>query len=266
MEYVKTAFSKVNDQNAKKIVLHLCKHKGRELTRKELLDDLNLDMSDEKLEEKLEAMVRTDIINQGQTNFDYRCVGDNIFDKVFRGVYQKEIEHFEVDEIKKEYTQSFEKLKRQYQRLQGKYNYQKGYFAEYLILDHLRLYAREKNELLKSITRYLPKDFDFCDYSRVWKYDFAPEYSRHFNIDIFARSAVAGDYSIIGEVKSREVKKFSKDEVIEFEKKFAEVKKLENIDRAVGFIFSRCGFTKDAQAYCQQKGIACSEDKRWLEL
>jgi hypothetical protein len=53
--------------------------------------------------------------------------------------------------------------------------------------------------------------------------------------------------------------------VIEFEKKFAEMKKLENIDRAVGFIFSRCGFTKDAQAYCQQKGIACSEDKRWLE-
>jgi hypothetical protein len=66
-------------------------------------------------------------------------------------------------------------------------------------------------------------------------------------------------------VKSREVKKFSKDEVIEFEKKFAEVKKLENIDRAVGFIFSRCGFTKDAQAYCREKGIACSEDNRWLE-
>ncbi len=265
MEYVKTAFSKVNDRNAKKIVLHLCKHKGREMTRKELLDDLKLDMSDEVLEEKLEAMVRTDIINQGQTNFDYRCVGDNIFDKVFRGVYQKEIEHFEVGEIKKEYSQSFEKLKLQYQKLQGKYNYQKGYFAEYLILDHLRLHALEKNELLKSITRYLPGDFNFCQYSRVWRYDGSPEYARGLSVDIFARSQDPRNYSIIGEVKSREVKKFSKDEVIEFEKKFAEVKKLENIDRAVGFIFSRCGFTKDAQAYCRQKGIACSEDERWLE-
>lgn len=37
MEYVKTAFSRVNDQNAKKIVLHLCKHKSREMTRKELI-------------------------------------------------------------------------------------------------------------------------------------------------------------------------------------------------------------------------------------
>ncbi len=52
---------------------------------------------------------------------------------------------------------------------------------------------------------------------------------------------------------------------MEFEKKFAGVKKLENIDRAVGFIFSRSGFTKDAQDYCKEKGIACSEDERWLE-
>jgi hypothetical protein len=40
---------------------------------------------------------------------------------------------------------------------------------------------------------------------------------------------------------------------------------LENIERAVGFIFSRCGFTKEAEDYCKEKGIACSEDERWLE-
>ncbi|MGD2088064.1 MAG: hypothetical protein PVH61_17930 [Candidatus Aminicenantes bacterium] len=137
MEYVKTAFSKVNDRNAKKIVLHLCKHKGREMTRKELLDDLNLDISDEKMEEKMDALVKSDIIGQGVSNFRYHAVADNIFDKVFRGVYQDEIENFDVGQIKKEYTQSFENLKRQYRKLQGKYNSQKGYFAEYLILDHL---------------------------------------------------------------------------------------------------------------------------------
>jgi hypothetical protein len=265
MEYVKTAFSKVNDQNAKKIVLHLCKHKNREMTRKELLDDLNLDMPDEKLEEKMDALVKADIINQGQTNFDYRCVQDNIFDKVFRGVYQKEIEHFDVNQIKKEYDQSLEKLKQQYRRLQGKYNYQKGYFAEYLILERLRLQVRKKNELLKSITRYLPGDFNFCDYARVWRYDSSPVYTKRFSVDIFARAQSAGDYSIIGEVKSREAKKFSKEEAVSFERKFAEVKKLESIERAVGFIFSRCGFTEDAEAYCKEKGIACSEDERWLE-
>ncbi|NIM12335.1 MAG: hypothetical protein GTO45_09495 [Candidatus Aminicenantes bacterium] len=265
MEYVKTAFSKVNDKNAKKIVLHLCKHKGREVTRKELIDELHLDIPDEELEKKLDALVKSDIIKQGQTNFDYQCVQDNVFDKVFRGVYQKEIEHFDVGQIKKEYNQSLEELNKQYRSLQGKYNYQQGYFAEYLILDQLKYRALEKNELLKSITRYLPGDFDFCDYSRVWRYDSSPEYARRFSVDIFARSRSPADYSIIGEVKSRDVKKFSKDEVIDFEKKLEEVKKIENIERAIGFIFSRSGFTKEAEAYCQERGIACSEDERWLE-
>jgi hypothetical protein len=265
MEYVFSAFKKVNGKNAKKIVLYLCQHRDREVTRQELLDELALDMDDAELEEKLEALVKGDIINQGQTHFDYRGVQDNIFDKVFRGVYEKEIREFDVRVIKKEYSEELEKLKKQYNSLLGKHNCQKGYFAEYLILDQLKLHARENNDLLKSITRYLPKDFDFCDYSRVWRYDSSPEYARGLSVDIFARSQSPGDYSIIGEVKSRDTRKFSKEEAVAFETKFAEVKKLENVDRAVGFIFSRSGFTKEAEDYCRKKGIACSEDKKWLE-
>jgi hypothetical protein len=265
MEYVKTAFSRVNDRNAKNIVLHLCKHKGQEVTRKDLLEKLNLDMSDMELEEKMDALVKADIIQQGRTNFDYQGVQDNIFDKVFRGVYQKEIEGFEEGEIKKEYRTAFEKLKKQYYSLLGKFNYQIGYFAEYLILDQLRYHAREKNELLKSITRYLPPDFDFCHYSRVWRYNSSPEYKKGFSVDIFAPSENPDDYSIIGEVKSREVKKFSKDEAVHFLGKFEQIKKMENLERAIGFIFSRSGFTKEAEAYCHEEGIACSEDEKWLE-
>lgn len=265
MEYVTTAFPQINDQNAKKIVLHLCKHRNRELTRKEILEDLKLDMTDEELEKKLKALVKSDIINQGQTNFDYQGVRDNIFDKVFRSVYEKEIREFDVKVIGKEYKEAFNKLKKDYYKLQGKYNYQKGYFAEYLILEQLRLRARKKNELLKSITFYLPDEFNFHEYSRVWKYNSSPEYTKSFSVDIFAVAQSSDEYSIIGEVKSREVKKFSIDEVKAFEKKLAEVKKLENLERVQGFIFSRCGFTQDAQDYCKKKGIACSEDERWLE-
>ncbi|UCH96215.1 MAG: hypothetical protein JSV88_04985 [Candidatus Aminicenantes bacterium] len=106
-----------------------------------------------------------------------------------------------------------------------------------MILDHLKLHAREKNELLKSITRYLPGDFNFCDYSRVWRYDSSPGYARGFSVDIFARAQSPHDYSIIGEVKSRDLKKFSKDEVVHFLGKFEAIKKIENLDRVIGFIF-----------------------------
>jgi hypothetical protein len=265
MEYVSSTFKKVNGKNAKKIVLYLCQNRDREITRAELLKKLNLGMEDSELEEKLEAMVKGDIISQGASNFRYRGINDNIFDKVFRGVYGEEIQNFDVRMIREEYSEELEKLQEQYNRLLGKYNCQKGYLAEYLILDQLKLHAVKNNELFKSMTRNLPGDFDFCDYSRVWRYDSSPEYARGFSVDIFARAQSADDYSIIGEVKSRETKKFSKEEVIEFERKFHEVKKLENIDRAVGFIFSRCGFTKEADQYCKTKGIACSEDEGWLD-
>jgi hypothetical protein len=37
-----------------------------------------------------------------------------------------------------------------------------------------------------------------------------------------------------------------------------------NIERVIGFIFSRCGFTGEAEDYCREKGIAYSEDEKWL--
>jgi hypothetical protein len=265
MEYMAKAFPKINDRNAKNIVLHLSKNRDREWTRAELREEFNLEMPDADLEKKLKALVKTDIINQGRSYYSYRGVNDNIFDKVFRGVYEEEILKFDAKVIRKEYNEELEKEKMRYKRLLGKYNWQKGYFAEYLLLDRLRLHGRNNNKFLKSITRYLPADFDFCDYSRVWRYDSSPEYAKGFSVDIFARPINAGDYAIIGEVKSRDTRKFSKEELVAFERKYSEVKKFENIDRAVGFIFSRGGFTRDAEEYCRGKGIACSEDERWLE-
>jgi hypothetical protein len=114
------------------------------------------------------------------------------------------------------------------------------------------------------MTRNLPGDFNFCVYERVWRYDSSPGYAKGFNVDIFARAAPA-DYSIIGEVKCRDTRKFSKEEAVEFERKLEALKKLENIDRAVGFIFSNSGFSGEAEEYCKERGIACSEDERWLE-
>ncbi len=265
MEYVAFAFNKVNERNAKNVVLYLCQNRDHEVTRQELLDNLALDMTDRELELKLKALVRADIIEKGRTNFDYRGVQDNIFDKVFRGVYEKEINLFDVNTIAKEYHEDFLKLKQKYKQLLGKVNYQKGYFAEYLLLDLLKNRARKVNDLLKSITLHLPLDFNFCDYARAWSYDGATEFGYKFNVDIYARAKSATDYSIIGEVKNRELKKFSKQEAVSFMEKLARLKKFENLDRVLPFVFSRAGFTREAEEYCQEMGIAYSEDERWLE-
>ncbi len=266
MEYVATAFKKVNGRNAKNIVLYLCKHRDREVTRQELLDELKLDMTDSELEEKLKALVKADIIQQGMSNFRYRGVQDNIFDKVFRGVYQEEIDRFSPGQLKQEYREAFEKLKREHSHLKGKFNYQKGYFAEYVILDQLRYHAVSKNKGLKEMTRNLPPDFNFCGYSHVWTYRAAVEYPRDFSVDILARAKSPGDYSIIGEVKNRDTKKFSKEEAVVFLEKFDWIKEKEDLSPVIGFVFSRKGFTREAETYLQRKGIVYTDDEQWLEI
>ncbi len=127
MEYVNTAFHEVNQKNAKNIVLYLCQHRDQQVTRKELMEKLSLDMTDGALEEKMNALIKADIINKGQSSVEYQGVQDNIFDKVFRGVYEKEIHDFDARVIGQEIHQAFEALKKQYHQLMGKYNWQKGY-------------------------------------------------------------------------------------------------------------------------------------------
>ncbi len=60
-----------------------------------------LDISDTELEIKLKMLVRGDLIGQGSTDYDYRGITDDIFDMLFRSIYQKEIDHFKPD-IEKE--------------------------------------------------------------------------------------------------------------------------------------------------------------------
>jgi hypothetical protein len=111
MEYMAKAFPEINDKHAKNIVLHLSKYRDREWTRAELREALNLEMPEKDLEKKLKALVKTDIISQGQSNNDYRGVKESIFDKVFRGVYEKDIRNFSPKVIREEYSEELKKRK-----------------------------------------------------------------------------------------------------------------------------------------------------------
>ncbi|MCP4751967.1 MAG: hypothetical protein GY866_13820 [Proteobacteria bacterium] len=268
MEYVQSAFKRLNGTDERKsiksIVLHLCKNRDRDLTRKEIMNDLNLDMSETELENKLKALVLADIIEQGASDFEYRGVRDNVFDKVFRGVYQKEIQEFKPDEILNEYKDLLEQSKQEYRVLQGKYNYQKGYFAEYVILNQLERNVKRRNDFFKSITHNLPEDFEFVEYDRVWSYQTARGHSTAIQLDIFAWAKDDG-YSVLGEVKNRTLDKFSKAEADALVEKAASVKEIEGLEKTVFFVFSRNGLTREAIEYCDQAGIAYSDDERWLD-
>ncbi len=88
-------------------------------------------------------------------------------------------------------------------------------------------------------------------------------HQRDFQIDVLARAKSGKEYSLIGEVKNRKGK-FSVKETAEFLEKAEELKELEGVEKAVLFVFSSGGFYKNTIQYLEKRGVAWSEDPRWL--
>ncbi len=262
MEYLRSALPRINDHHAKQIILYLCKHKDRKVSRRELTNNLNLTMTEEELAEKMEALIRADIINRGGSSVRYQAVQDNIFDKVFRGEFGGDIEEFDEREITNEYKALFEQVQHKYRQLLGKYSQEKGAFAEYHILKKLHT-AHRNNRLFCSMVQNLPEDFEFDEYESVWSYYGTAQGRPDFQVDIFARAKEG--VSMIGEVKNRGHDPFSGQEAREFLTKMETLKELEQVTDAIGFVFSRNGFSQPALAVLQQHHIAYSDDARWLE-
>ncbi len=261
MEYLDSAFSRINDVYAKDMVLYLSKNRHAYVSRRELKKLLGIDMTDVELEKKFRALHRADIIEESYGR--YKGVQDNVFDKVFRRSYSDDIDKFVNEEAPVEYRALFEDIQKRYKRLSGEYSRYKGAFAEFMIMRRLIYDVRRESSLYKSLMNNLPDDFEFAEYLEVRGCHSPPMHEPEFQIDIFARAE--GDrYSLIGEVKNRKAK-FSVKEAEEFREKAGELILLENVGRAVLFVFSAGGFFKNTIAYLKKHGIVWTDNKRWLE-
>ena len=261
LDYINAAFPQINEQYAKDIVLYLSKHRDRFVPRRELKKAMNIDMPDYKLDRKMDALLRCDIIEENR--FQYRGVQDNIFDKVFRSRYADDIDTFVTKEAPEEYRALFKEMQKRYDRLQGTHNRYKGAFAELVICHHLRYHAFAHPDLFLSMLQNLPEDFAFVEYESVRSSASPPLFQPEYQIDVFAR-ATSGNFSLIGEVKNRQGK-FLLKEAQAFVEKAQALMRLERVEQAVLFIFSAGGFYKNTLKYLTDHRIASTDDPRWFE-
>ncbi len=110
-EYLAYAFPKVNDKYARKIVLYLARHDPEERTRKQIREDLGLEVSDDDLEIRLRKLVKADILAQGSSLYRYRGLGDHVFAMVFRRIYGEELEDMSPGEIVDEFKRKLASLR-----------------------------------------------------------------------------------------------------------------------------------------------------------
>ncbi|ETR70368.1 MAG: hypothetical protein OMM_03288 [Candidatus Magnetoglobus multicellularis str. Araruama] len=266
LDYFHAAISKINDQHARHIVLYLCKHRHRFVSKKEIKTQLQLEMTDDQLDQKLNALYMADMINRGGLNYKFQAVNDNIFDKVFMGEYGNDVDDFDTKEITQTYQRMIDDIQKKYRQLLGKYNQKMGLYTEYVLIDQLMYSAHKNSDYFKSLTHNLPQNFEFVKYERVWSYKASPVLRNDFQVDIFAK-ANEGTYSIIGEVKRRSTQKFSLKEARLFFEKIETLIQMEGLDKTwvQAFVYSVNGFYKNALTFMKKNGIAWCDDSNWLE-
>jgi len=250
-EYIQTAIDRVNDRFAKQIILYLAKHGDRDFTRDEIHRNLSLDLTDRELEEKLDKLVRSDIIARGSSMFRYRGLGDPIFEVVFRRLYAEEIEGIGQADLEAEFEKRFAALK-------GQLANAKGLAAEEKVRYYLLLAGRDER-CLSDLCLGVDEETRLGPFSKIEKRSAHPDQNLRVEIDLFAEAESEDHPDLAVEVKdwARPIGTAEIDAFIA--KKEALAPRMQRPARFI--LYSERGFRADQVTRLAEHGIlACDAD------
>ncbi|MGE0085649.1 MAG: hypothetical protein AB7S75_14665 [Desulfococcaceae bacterium] len=253
-EYIELSLNRINTVHSKQLMLHLSRYPDRDWTPRELKEELHLDIDVKRIQELLKNMVSADLIRKGSSDIDYRGLTDGTLFLVLQNRFEKEIRTFQPDlkptDMKKDFREELEKLKKEKKSLQGMVNHLSGVMAEYLLATEFRSRKRF------SPSRYFAnvKDDTELNITDVkMRVKFQRPDGKLMETDVIAASDC-------GRVLMVEVKKTKEPAGLSFVQDFLEkmgiYADLHPEKQIIPAYFSNGGFTKEAQQFCEEKGIA----------
>jgi hypothetical protein len=136
-EYLHSTLDRVNDINAKNMLLHLTKRKDRDWTPSELKEELGLSLEISDIRKKLLMLSEADLIARGVSDIQFRGLTDGILNLILRHRLEKEIKGF-APNLKQEFRSQMEqKLIAENRSLRGQLNQQVGEYAEHQLANAL---------------------------------------------------------------------------------------------------------------------------------
>ncbi|MDM8529890.1 hypothetical protein QUF63_01865 [Anaerolineales bacterium HSG25] len=249
-EYINKTVDRINDQNGKRLLLHLNKHNERYWTPRQLKATLQLEESEKTIHRKLIAMVKGDLIEWGSADIQFRGLQDGTLNLILRHRFEMELaEDQTIPDLRIGFREQVVELQRTNNRLRGKLADVEGKAAEYLFANTLR-----------SRKRFKMADF-FAGATDETKLNMVHVQTRliiqradgkKMELDIVAESS--DERVLLVEVRKRQVKANLTD-IEDFQEKVA-VYQQQNPEQAVlaGFL-SLGGFTESARQRCEQAGI-----------
>jgi len=257
-EYIDQTTDRINERYAKNMLLHLSKHPERDWTANELKDDLNIPVNRRKIREKLEIMVKADVIKKGISDIRYRGLQDGTIYLILRNRFEEEINNFAPD-LKESFNAELEKLKKHKNSLQGRLNNLVGKFAEFQLFTDFR--TRQHFPL--SVYFNGVKDDTQLNINEVRLRDkFQRTDGKEMEIDVRADSACGR--TVLVEVKKTESKtgialtREFREKADAFAKRFPQ-KTILPVFLSVG------GFTGPATRFCQEHGIGVAKKINYFQ-
>jgi hypothetical protein len=253
-EYIELSLKRINSINAKHILLHLSKHADREWTPQELKRELGLAIDDKEIQTLLQNMVKADLIQQGRSDIDYRGLTDGTLKLILHYRFQKEIATYQPNvkqtDLKQDFHEEIKNLKQEKKSLQGMINHLSGMMAEYLLCNEFR--SKKRFSLSRYFTN-VKDDTELNITNARMRVKFLRPDGREMEMDVLAESGC-------GRIVAVEVKK-TKDPigllvVQDFLEKVNVYEALHPENQVIPAFFSVGGFTKDAQQYCEENGVA----------
>jgi hypothetical protein len=136
-EYLRLTFQRVNGTTTKNLMLFLNKHDDRYWTPRELKGQLNLDLTEEEIYQRLVLLAESDVILRGVSDIRFRGLQDGTLNLILRHRFEEQIEGFEPD-LRSEFQATLAALEANKKSLQGRVNYLEGVLAEHLLATELR--------------------------------------------------------------------------------------------------------------------------------
>ncbi len=283
-EYIFSTLKTVNDQYAKKILLFLSKERHKEWTREEISTQIDNQLEDRELEEKLRILEYGDLIAQGSSNFRYCGIQDDILDLIFRDLYQDEIDRVKPN-IAAELTNSVAAWEREKKSLMGALNELKGKMMELIVSRSLNKYRKTGQPIAHFQERFRPLLTEVgketrealliaCSksgFDEIWSnYYLQVPQTTQLEVDVLAQGSDATScWALVFEIKNRDEKHPpSMAEAHLFMKKCERLKQeLALQGKTIRFVcpvyLSAQGFNNEVETWLHEQGVLTTDLAHW---
>ena len=255
-EYIEQTVKRINDSHAKHMLLHMSKHNDKEFTPRQLKDELGLPLSPNEIQERLQQLVKSDLIAEGASDIDYHGLKDGTLNLVLRNRFQKEILSYAPDFVD-EFQEEVKKLKKDKQRLQGQLSNIIGKTAE------LQLMCEFRSKKRFALSHYFDclSDHTILNIQDV-KTRFFIQRSDGKNMEINLLAHSDCGRTVLIEVK-KTTTPIGLTILSDFKEKIDRYKELFSDEIILSACLSLGGFTKTAYEFCKKNLIGTAENIKY---